>query len=145
MTVLLSSDISSEGSIAIVKKFVFDFFMIFFIPHHSHNLKLCFRKIYVCMCVSVCRSPNVEPKPIGPYRSNSIYRVLVQISRAVFSFPPTPKIKGSSQKKKKEKFSNFSKMALTILIKFCGFIVHSKPNNTWHYRLFPKKSLKLEK
>ena len=25
--------------------------------------------------------------------------------------------------------SNFSKMALTILIKFCEFIVHSKPND----------------
>ena len=31
--------------------------------------------------------------------------------------------------RKKFKIPNFSKMALTILIKFCGFIVHSKPNN----------------
>ena len=31
--------------------------------------------------------------------------------------------------RKKLKISNFSKMALTILIKFCGFIVHSKPHN----------------
>ena len=31
--------------------------------------------------------------------------------------------------RKKFKISNFSKIALTILIKFCGFILHSKPNN----------------
>ena len=30
--------------------------------------------------------------------------------------------------RKKFKILNFSKMALMILIKFCGFIVHSKPN-----------------
>ena len=35
-------------------------------------------------------------------------------------------------------------MAPTILIKFCEFIVYSKPNNMT-YRLFPEKSLNLEK
>ena len=35
-------------------------------------------------------------------------------------------------------------MALTILIKFCGFIVHSKPNNMT-LSAFLEKSLKLEK
>ena len=33
-------------------------------------------------------------------------------------------------RKKKFKILIFSKMAPTILIEFCGFIVHSKPNNT---------------
>ena len=84
---LLSSDIRSEGSIAIVKIFDFDFLMIF-ILHHSHSLKMCFRKMSVC--VSVWTSPIVEPKPIDRSRSNSIYRVLMRISRAVFLIFPLP-------------------------------------------------------
>ena len=35
-------------------------------------------------------------------------------------------------------------MAVTILIKFCGFIEHSKPNNMT-LSAFPEKSLKPEK
>ena len=58
---LLSSDIRSEGSIAIVKNFYFDFLMIFH-STHSQSLKICFRK-NVCVCLSVWQSPNVEPKP----------------------------------------------------------------------------------
>ena len=77
---LLSSDIRSEGSIAIVKKFLFDF-LWFLILHHSHSLKMCFRKISVCVCVcvclSVCPSPIIEPKPIYRSHSNSISRVLL--------------------------------------------------------------------
>ena len=46
--------------------------------------------------------------------------------------------------RKKFKIFIFSKMALTIFIKFCEFIVHSN-STIWHYRLFPKKSLKLKK
>ena len=42
--------------------------------------------------------------------------------------------------RKKFKISNFSKMALTILIKFCGFIEHSKLNNMALY-YFPEKFL----
>ena len=42
---LLSSDIRSEGSIAIVKKFDLDFFIL----HHSYSLKICFGKN---VCVS---------------------------------------------------------------------------------------------
>ena len=80
----------------------------------------------VSVCLSVCPSPIVEPKPIDRFRSNSISRVLLQISPAFFSFTPTPKIKGSSHEKKN---LIFSKIASTILIKFCGFIAHSKPNN----------------
>ena len=51
---LLSSDIKSEGSIAIVKKFDFEF-LWFLVLHHSHRLKMCFRK-NVCVCLSVCLS-----------------------------------------------------------------------------------------
>ena len=37
-------------------------------------------------------------------------------------------------------------MAITILIKFCGLIVAYIRNPTkWYYRIFPEKSLKLEK
>ena len=59
----------------------------------------------MCVCVSVylsvCPSPIVDPKPIDGPRSNSISRVLLKIFRAVFfSFPPNPKIKGSSHEKK---------------------------------------------
>ena len=39
------------------------------------------------------------------------------------------KIKGNSHKKKCKIFI-FSKMALTIFINFCGFIVHSNPRST---------------
>ena len=69
---LLSSDIRSKGSIAIVKKLDFDF-LWFFILHHSHSLKMCFRK----KCVCVCPSPIAEPKPINRSRSNSISGVLL--------------------------------------------------------------------
>ena len=57
-TFLLSSDIRSEGSIAILKKFDYDFFMNFHCTvYHSHGLKMCFRKnvcVCVCVCLSVC-------------------------------------------------------------------------------------------
>ena len=46
--------------------------------------------------------------------------------------------------RKKIKISNFSKEALTILIKFCGFIVHSKPNNMT-LLVFPGKILETRK
>ena len=46
--------------------------------------------------------------------------------------------------RKKFKKLIFSKMAPTILIKFCGFIVQSKHNNMT-LSAFPEKSLKLEK
>ena len=46
--------------------------------------------------------------------------------------------------RKKIKISNFSKMVLTILIKFCVFIVHSKPNNMT-LSAFPGKILETRK
>ena len=59
---------------------------------------------------------------------NLVQNPLANISNPFFSIHPNPKIKGSSHKKKIKSFF-FSKMAQTILIKFCGLIVHSKPNN----------------
>ena len=74
-------------------------------------------------------SPKVASKPTDQSRSNSISRISLKISLARFLHTrSTLKIKGTSHKKK-IKILNFSKMALTILIKCCGFIVHSKPNN----------------
>ena len=77
----------------------------FLILNHSHSLKCVLEKMCVCVCVSLSLSlwpsPIVEPKPIDRSRSNSIYRVLMYISRAdVLVFPPNPKIKGSSHEKK---------------------------------------------
>ena len=61
----------------------------------------------------------------GQSRSNSIY-LANTVSPARFS--QILKIKGSSHKKEIKNFI-FSKMAPTILIKFCEFIVHSKPSS----------------
>ena len=75
-------------------------------------------------------SPKAGPKPTHQSRSKSTSRVLSQISRTNFFsvFTLTLKLR-VVHIRKKLKISNFSKMALTILIKFCGFIEHSKPNN----------------
>ena len=48
---LLSSDIRSEASIAIVKKFYFDFFMIFDSTSLPYSKKSGLEK---CVCVCVC-------------------------------------------------------------------------------------------
>ena len=72
-------------------------------------------------------SAKIAPKPTDQSCSNSISGLPLQISSASpFRFRVTPKIKGSSHEKK---ILNFSKMALTTLIIFFGFIAHSKPNN----------------
>ena len=55
MLFLLSSDIRSEGSIAIVKKIDLDYLMVYdsiSLPHP----KMCFIKLCVCVCVCVCVS-----------------------------------------------------------------------------------------
>ena len=73
-------------------------------------------------------SPNVAPKPTGQSRSNSISRVPLQISLSrFFVFDLLSKLRVVHIRK--IKISIFSKMAPTILIKFSGFIVCSKPNN----------------
>ena len=75
--ILHTCDNRSEGSIGPSnrQKIQLRVFNDFFILHHSHSLKMCFRK-NVCVCVSVRPSPIVEPKPIDRSRSNSISRIL---------------------------------------------------------------------
>ena len=51
---LLSNDIRSEGSIAIVKMFDFDFFMIFDSTSLPQSKKVFEKKISLCVCVCVC-------------------------------------------------------------------------------------------
>ena len=82
----------------------------------------------VCVCVCVCPSPNLESKQIDRSRSKSISSVFSQISRAFFSFPLPLKLR-VVYIKKNLKFRFSQKMAPTILIKFCGLVVHSKHNN----------------
>ena len=53
--VLLSSDVRSEGSIAIVKKFDFDFFMIFGSTSLPQSKNVFYKKC-LCVCPSVCLS-----------------------------------------------------------------------------------------
>ena len=74
--------------------------------------------------------PNAGPKSTHQSRSKSISRVLSQTSRAFFffSFPPTLKLRVVHTRKKFKKLI-FSKISPTILIKFCGLIVHSKNNS----------------
>ena len=70
-----------------------------------------------------------SPKPTDQSRSNPKCRVLLQIFLGgFFLFRPTLKIKDSWFK---EQFKNliFTKMTLTIFIKFCVFIEHFKPNS----------------
>ena len=50
---LLSSDIRSEGSIAIVKIFDFDFLMIFHSTSLPKSKKCVLEKMSVCVCLSV--------------------------------------------------------------------------------------------
>ena len=86
---------------------------------------------------------NVGPKPTHQSRSNSIYRILLQIFLAiifVFNLP----LKLSVVHTRKNKIYIFSKMAPTKLIKFCGLTVHSKPNNVT-LSAFPEKIPEIEK
>ena len=102
--------------------------------------------MYVCVCVCVCVYVCRRTQSLNQLTDLIQIRHLGSSCKYLepfFSFPPTLKIKGSSHKKKKL-ISIFSKMALTIMFKFCGFIVHSKPNNMTQSAI-PGKSLKLEK
>ena len=75
------------------------------------------------------QSAEIAPKPIDQSCSNSILdspcKYLLPV---VFVFDLSPKLR-VVHIRKKLKISIFSKMALTILFKFYGLIVHSKPNN----------------
>ena len=86
-------------------------------------------------------SPNVAPKPTGQSRSTfDTQSPLANISSLFFSFSIYPQNYSSD----KCKIFIFSKMATTIFIKFCEFIVHSNPKNM-ELSAFPGKSLYLEK
>ena len=92
-----------------------------------------------------CQSAQIAPKPNDQCRSYSISRVPLQISSArffsVFELPPKLRV---VHIKKKFKISIFSKMAITILFKFCGFIVYWKPKNIT-ISAFPEKILETRK
>ena len=123
-----------------MKKFYFDFLKWFLILHHSHSLKIVLENMSVCVCVCmfVWLLPITEPKPIVRFRSNSISRVLLLISQASFLVCTLSQKLRVVHMRKKFKILIFSKMAPTILIKFSGFIVHSKPNNMT-LSAFPEK------
>ena len=80
------------------------------------------------------------PTPIDRSRSNSISWVPLQISLARFFVFDLPSKLMVVHIRKNIKIFIFSKMAPTIFIKFCGFIVHSNPNNM-ALSAFPEKIL----
>ena len=144
---LLSSDIRSEGSRLLQSsRNSTSIFWWISILYHSHILKKCFRKISMCVRLSLSFSLplslslslplflslclTVASSKVVPKLINYLVpiRYLESSCKDLDSFSPTPKIKGSWHKKM---ISIFSKMAETILIKFFGFIVHSKPK-IWH-------------
>ena len=94
---------------------------------------------------SVSSSPNAEPKLIYRYRSNLISQApLANISSRFFSFPPTPKIKGSSHEKKNKKILFSQKWLQRFSLNFVG-VQYIRCPTIWHYRLSPEKFLKLQK
>ena len=101
---LLSSEIKSEGSIAIVKKFDFDLFM-FSIIYYSHILKKkCFIKISLCVCLSDRRRSQSLKQSIGLVKTRYLESSCKYLQPFFFRFYPTPKIKGSSHEKRIKKF-----------------------------------------
>ena len=75
-----------------------------------------------------CPSPNVAPKPTDQSCSNSIFRVLLQLSPASpFHFLPSLNIKGSSRKKQEMEwqswnFTNMINCSCCYVIKSAGEI-----------------------
>ena len=104
--------------------------------------------VCVCVCMPVCPSLNVEPKPIDRSRSNSIYKVLLKISRVFFLAFPLPLKLRVVHIRTKLKISIFSKMVPRNVIEFCALIVHSKPNNMigllsgFHAKILKRKYFK---
>ena len=72
--------------------------------------------------------------------SNSIFRVVLQLSPARVSVFEKPLKLRVVHIRKKLKISIFSKMASTILIKFCEFIVHSKSSSITLSAFFGKNA-----
>ena len=78
-------------------KFSTSIFWWFFILHHSHILKMCFRKnvcVCVCVCVSVCLSERRRTYSLNQLTDLVQNRYLgssCKYFEAFFSFPPTLK------------------------------------------------------
>ena len=85
-----------------------------------------------------CPSGKITPKPTDQSCSNSISGVPLQISLPVLSVFELPQKLRIVHIRKKFKISIFSKMAPTILFKYCGYIVYLKPNNM-ALSAFPEK------
>ena len=91
-----------------------------------------------------CPSSNVAPKQSGQSRSHSISRVPLQISLAhFFVFDLLSKL-WVDHIRKNLKFSFSQKWLQRFPWNFVG-ILHIWTSTIWNYRLFPKKSLKVEK
>ena len=83
-------------------------------------------------------SPNAGHEPTYQSCSNSIYSILLQIFLAIIFVFDLPLKLRVVHIRNNYKISIFSKMAPSKLIKFCGFTVHSKPNNVTP-SAFPEK------
>ena len=95
---LLSNDIRSEASIAIIKKFDFNFFMI----SDSTSLPQ-FKNVFqknLCVCVSDRRQLQSLNQSTDLVLIRYLGSSCKYLERFFFSFSPTPKIKGSSHEKK---------------------------------------------
>ena len=132
MQLLLSSDIRSEGSIAIVKKIRIRFFLMIFDSTSIPQSKNVFQKkcLYVRTraCVSVCRRSQSLNQSTDLIQIRYIGSSCKYLESFFLVFPLPLKLR-EVHMRKKFKILIFSKTATTILIKFCGFIVKSKPNN----------------
>ena len=87
--------------------------------------------------------PNAGPKPTHHSRSNSIYRILLQIFLAIIFVFDIPLKLRVVHVGKNYKISLFSKMAPTIQSNFVGLLFIRTPT-IWHYGRFPEKSLQLQ-
>ena len=110
----------------------FRFILWISILRHSHSLKMCYRKnvcarararACVCVCLCVCLCDRLRTQCLNHLTGLVQIRYLESsckyLKQFFFLVFPYPKIKDSSHEKKL-KILIFSKMALTILIKFVG-------------------------
>ena len=102
----------------------------------------------VCVCVCVCLCPSVADRRDNQSTDlvqirylGSPCKYLELFFFLVFPLPLKLKV---VHMRKKFKYLIFSKIAPAILIKFCGFIVHSKPKNM-ALTVFPGKILDTRK
>ena len=93
---------------------------------------------YVAFRGKILETPNVAPKLTDQSCSNPTYSVLLQIFLAHdFAFDLSLELGVHITKN-----FIFSKMAQTILIKFCGFIVATFETQQYDNRLFRKNLCK---